>query len=82
MMWYWGNSANYFMGNWWGGLIPLALWSVFWTGMALWYAAKRDEKAWFILFLFIHTLGILEIIYLLLVVKAFSNKKPVRSRRR
>ncbi len=63
-------------GQWWGGglLIPLALWSLFWAGFALWHAARRGEKWWFIAFLLVHTAGILEIIYLLFVVHAFEGK--------
>ena len=69
-------------GSWWGtGLIfPLILWSVFWSGFALWYAARREEKWWFIIFLLVHTAGILEIIYLLFVAHAFDGKS--RSSRR
>jgi len=61
--------------------IPIAIWSAIWTGLALWYAAKRDEKGWFIFFMFVHTAGIMEILYLLLVVKAFVQPaKPARKK--
>lgn len=43
-------------------------------GYALWNAAKRDEKWWFIILLVVNTLGILELIYLAFVVKKW--KKP------
>lgn len=33
-------------------------------GYALWCAAKRDEKGWFIALLIVNTMGILELIYL------------------
>ena len=49
------------------GIIILVLWSLLWTGLALWRAAKRGEKLWFIIFLLVHTAGILEIIYIFLV---------------
>lgn len=81
--WYLGNSREYAF-HWWGPpLIVFGLWTVFWTGLALWHAAKRGEKWWFILFLLVHTAGILEIIYLLAVVKAFyqPQKKSPRKRR-
>lgn len=52
---------------------PLALWSLVWTGLALWHAGKRGEKWWFILFLLVHTAGILEIIYLVFIAKAFAQ---------
>lgn len=45
-------------------LLFLAIWSLFWKGLALWRAAKTDQKNWFIAILIINTVGILEIIYL------------------
>lgn len=83
MPWYLGNSRPFgysMMGGWGLGtwIVPLAVWSVFWTGFALWHAARREEKAWFIFFLLVHTAGIAEILYLLFVVKAFDKKKPRR----
>ncbi|MBI5457787.1 hypothetical protein HY971_03625 [Candidatus Kaiserbacteria bacterium] len=43
------------------------LWSLLWKGLALWRAAKRGDMWWFIAFLFLNTLGILEIIYIFVV---------------
>lgn len=45
----------------------VAVWSLLWKGLALWRAAKRGDMWWFIAFLFLNTLGILEIIYLFAV---------------
>ena len=42
-------------------------WSLLWKGLALRRAAHRKEMGWFIAFLLINTLGILEIIYLFVV---------------
>lgn len=82
---YWNNNwlfLNSFRWDWAAGfLFPLALWSLVWTGFALWYAARRGEKWWFILFLIVHTAGILELIYLLFVVRAFSKTTSRKSRR-
>ncbi len=83
----WQNMNN-FPGQWgggfmgWGLIFPLAIWSVVWTGLALWNAAKRGEKWWFIIFLLVHTAGILEILYLLFVVHILDKKSPSRSHRR
>ena len=56
------------LGFWFLDLTPfyilLAFWSVFWKGLALWHAAKRDRGWWFIALLLINTAGILELIYL------------------
>ena len=46
-------------------------------GYALWHAAKRDEKGWFIVLLVVNTLGILELVYLYFVVEKWKTKKPI-----
>jgi hypothetical protein len=79
MPWFLGNtypSMPHMTGLWgWNFGIPfLLLWSLLWGGLALWHAAKRDEKWWFIAFMFIHTAGILEIVYLVFVAKIFGNQ--------
>jgi len=51
-------------------LTLVAIWSVVWKGLALWKAAKKDHKYWYVAMLVINTAGILEIIYL-----AFFQKK-------
>ena len=43
----------------------VAVWSLTWKGVALWYAARNHQKNWFIALIILNTLGILEIIYLL-----------------
>lgn len=85
MPWYLGNTTmmrSWEMG-WFGwGLLPLAIWSLVWSGLALWHSARRTEKGWFIIFLLVHTVGILEIIYLVFVAKAFAGGKTSSRRRR
>ncbi|QQS26831.1 hypothetical protein IPM44_03895 [bacterium] len=39
-------------------------WSLFWKAVALWKTARSNDKVWFIVFLIINTLGILEILYI------------------
>lgn len=51
-------------------ILFVALWSLLWKGLALWRAAKRGDMWWFIAFLLLNTLGILEIIYLFVVTGA------------
>lgn len=78
MPWFLGNGSVMSNG-WFGwGFIPVAIWSLAWSGLALWNAAKRGQKWWFVLFLLVHTMGILEIIYLMFVVHAFDKKKTMR----
>jgi methionyl-tRNA synthetase len=63
-------------------IIPVAVWSLIWTGLSLWHAAKRGDRPWFIFFLLVHTAGIIEIIYLLFVAKVFSTKKNSSGKRK
>ena len=43
----------------------LIIWSIIWKGIALWYAARNSQTAWYVVMLIINTAGILEIVYLL-----------------
>lgn len=71
---HWGSGFNWNGGFFWPAFfIPIALWSVICTGITLWHAAKRGEAAWFIFFLFVHTAGVLEILYLILVAGIFKT---------
>lgn len=60
------------MGGWWGmWMVPVLIWSLFWKGWALWLAARKGHKIWFVALLVINTVGILEIVYIFL----FSGEK-------
>lgn len=50
-------------------LLLAVIWSLFWKGMALWRAAKQDQRNWFVALLVVNTLGILEILYLVFFAK-------------
>lgn len=52
-------------------IVVLIAWSLAWKGLALWRAAHRDEKGWFISLLVLNTVGILDILYLYV----FSKKE-------
>jgi len=52
-------------------LVIALVWSLAWKGVALWKSAGRKEKWWFIAFLVVNTLGVLEIAY----IYYFSKKK-------
>ncbi len=45
-------------------LLIILAWSLYWKGLALWKASKRDNKTWFVVLLLVNTLGILEILYI------------------
>lgn len=51
-------------------LILLALaWVLPWKGIALWRAARNDQKSWFWFVLVVNTLGLLEILYIFVFAK-------------
>ncbi|MEY4313057.1 MAG: hypothetical protein RLZZ319_566 [Actinomycetota bacterium] len=45
-------------------VVVLGLWSITWSAIGLWVAARNGHKAWFVVFLLVHTLGVLEMLYL------------------
>lgn len=45
-------------------LVVLALWELVWKGIALYKAARNKQDFWFIVLLFINTVGILPILYI------------------
>ena len=58
-------------------VLPIFLvWSIVWKGFALWHSSRNKQVVWFVILLLVNTLGILEIIYLL-VGRRDKNKKPV-----
>ena len=54
-------------------IFVIAIIAVLLKGLALWHAAKRDEKWWFIALLIINTAGILELVYLIFFVKKWPK---------
>ena len=53
------------------GVPPLLLtvvitWSLFWKGLAMWKAARKNSPFWFVALIFINTIGIFEILYIYL----------------
>jgi hypothetical protein len=61
-------------------IILLIAWVLPWKGFALWTAANKKHKVWFILILILNTFAVLEIIYIFYVAKIppkeiFGKKK-------
>lgn len=56
-------------------LILIFLWMLPWKGVALWKAATRGEKKWFIAMLILNTFAILEILYIFIFTKDKDSKK-------
>jgi len=75
------NNFNYFGWNvmgagmpvWFQTLLPIipfvVLWCIFWKALALWHSGRKGQPWWFIILLVVNTFGILEIIYLFVVLK-------------
>ena len=61
-------TEDLFLQNPW--IILILLWTLPWKGVALWRAAKKGKKGWFIALLVFNTLAVLEILYLFV----FSRK--------
>ena len=52
----------------------LALWTLVWKGIGLWYAGRNNQKGWFIFILLVNALGIPAIVYLLWFRKTKKEK--------
>ena len=63
------------MPDWMMPVLMLAvIWSLFWKGLALWHAAKKGNKVWFVILLLVNSLGALDAFYLFYVEKVKTNK--------
>lgn len=54
-------------------MYPLLIWSILWKGLALWRSARMNHKGWFIALLIINTVGIFEIVYLIVTRKRYRS---------
>ena len=48
-----------------------SIWSLVWKAFALWKAAGKKDKVWFVALIILNTLGILDILYIFV----FSKRK-------
>lgn len=51
------------------------LWSLPWKGVALWKAARTEQKKWFIALFLMNTVGILEILFIFYFSKRKSGER-------
>ena len=54
-------------------IVIAIIWELIWKMIALWRAARNDQKGWFIAIGILNTLGILPIIYLLINKKCCNS---------
>jgi hypothetical protein len=58
-------------------LFLMLFWTLPWKGVALWKAARHNQKAWYVAMLILQTLGILEIFYVFLFQKDKNSERGV-----
>lgn len=63
---------QYFLENPWLAYLIL-LWVLPWKGVALWKAARKTDKVWFVAILILNTLAVLEILYIFIFSKRKEN---------
>ena len=54
-------------------IIVLSVWEALWTLLGLWFAARQNQKIWFLLMGILQVVGIIEIIYLATQTRFFKN---------
>ncbi|MEA3249909.1 MAG: DUF5652 family protein [Patescibacteria group bacterium] len=59
-------------------MVVVSVWTLPWKGWALWKAARKGSKPWFIALLLINTLAILDILYIYVFSKR-GEREPVPS---
>ena len=61
-------------------LVLVMIWTLTWKALALWKSARKTHLVWFIVFILVHTLGILEILYIFVFskIKLGRKAKPVK----
>jgi len=69
---FWGMMQNSLF------IYPVLIWSLAWKGLALWKAARKEHKVWFVVLLVVNTLGLLEILYLYVFSKGGKDLYSVK----
>jgi hypothetical protein len=66
--------------------VLIIIWSYAWKLLAFWKSARKNSPVWFILFAFLNTVGILEILYIFIFSEKkknnFKHKKVLKRKRR
>lgn len=56
-------------------IYAIMAWALPWKGIALWKAAKNNQKIWFVIIFLLNTLAILDIVYIMFVGKEKKEEK-------
>ena len=70
------NNGIIFLERFWWVFLLAALWTLPWKAVALWKAARRGERGWFIALLLINTIGLFEIFYIFVITKRKNDNTP------
>ena len=60
-------------------IIILSIWGLIWKSLGFWKSARNNERLWFIGFVILQTLGILEILYLFVFSKDKLTLEKIKS---
>jgi len=63
-------------------LAVVTIWGLIWMGIAMWKSARKNHMVWFIIFLLVHTVGILEILYVFVFSKMSLSKPRAKKNKR
>ena len=62
-------------------VMALLIWSMFWKSLALWRAAKGNQRYWFVGLLLINSFGILELVYLFRFAKNRLTVEEIKQKK-
>jgi hypothetical protein len=55
-------------------LVVLVLWSILWKSLALWHSARQGRPYWFVAFIILNTIGVLELVFLFGILRLKFNQ--------
>lgn len=55
----------------------ILFWTLPWKGVALWKAARNEDKNWFIALLILNTMAVLDILYIFVFSKRAIKKEKI-----
>ncbi len=63
-------------------LVTIIVWTLLWRIPALWIAARKNQFIWFVILIFVNTLGILEMLYIFIFSKFHHHNTKIKSRKK
>ena len=58
-------------------LLLVVVWNIAWKIPALWISARKKQIIWFVVLIFVNTMGILEILYIFIVSKIHKRDQRI-----